>query len=265
MNLTKVEHFIYGPVPKKGYAKRARSLNINPDEYERMLGYYIPLDPNYVKADDIYANEARLIAAVPSLDAVYYSKIFRRNKLDEKGRTGILTHTLLVPRSALVQGLAYADIAKAMQEHEDKFGIPIGDMAPLEINWEPRPLESEIEGLKTLISKDSLNRMVDGFVKDPKMKFVLTSKGSEQKDRIRLGEMLSKFLDIKLGVVPISFLSEPPLSLSSCQCNLIVSKLPLSLPQHGWRAISSLVDVSATGTASSSEKAKELIEKLYTA
>ena len=264
MNSTKVEHFIYGPVPKKGYSKRARSSNINPDEYERMLGYYIPLDPNYVKADDIFSNEARLIASVPSLEAMYFSKIFRRSKLDEKGRTGILTHTLLVPRSALVQGLAYADIAKAIQEHEDKNGIPIGEMPLLEIGWEPKPLEAEIEGLRTLISKESLNRMVDGFVKDPQMKFVLTCKGSEQKDRIRLGEMLSKFLDIRLGV-PIIFLSEPPLSLSSCQCNLIVSKLPLSLPQRGWRAISSLVDVSAGGSASSSEKAKELIEKLYAA
>ncbi len=263
MNTTKVEHFIYGPVPKKGYSKRARSANINPEEYERMLGYYIPLDPNYVKADDILSNEARLIAAVPSLDAVYFSKIFRRSKLDEKGRTGILTHTLLLPRSALSQGLAYGDVEKAIQEHEDKYGIPIGEVPPLEINWEPKDLETEIEGMRSLISKESLNRMVDGFAKDPKMKFVLTCKGSDQKDRIRLGEMLSKFLDIKLGLVPISFLSEPPLSLSNCQCNLIVSKLALSLPQRGWRAISSLVDVSASNSATSSEKAKELIEKLY--
>ncbi|OPY32589.1 MAG: hypothetical protein A4E32_01171 [Methanomassiliicoccales archaeon PtaU1.Bin124] len=265
MTVTSVEHFIYGPVPKKGYSKRARSSNINPDEYERFIGYYIPLDPNYVKAEDVFTAEARLVASVPALEGVYFSKIFRRNKLDEKGRTGILTHTLLIPRSALAQGLSYYDVEKALVADEEKNGIPIGEVPKLDINWEPVPLEEEIAPLKSLISKESVNRLVDGFVKDPQVKFVVTCKGTEQKDRIKLGYMLSKLLDIQLGLVPITFMTEPPLSLSTSRCNLVLSKLPLTLPQRGWRAISSLVDPSSGLGGASSEKAKEMIEKIYSA
>lgn len=265
MNTTSVEHFIYGPVPKKGYSKRARSANINPDEYERYIGYYIPIDPNYVKAEDVFSAEARVVSSVPMMEAVYFSKIFRRNKLDEKGRTGILTHTLLIPRSALSEGLSYYDVEKAMTAFEAKNGIPIGEMPKLDIEWEPMVMANEIASLKSMISKESVNRLVDGFVKDPQVKFVVTCKGTEQKERIKLGYMLSQFLDIQLNLVPITFISEPPLSLSSSRCNLVLSKLPLTLPQRGWRAISSLVDPVAGMGGASSAKAKEMIEKIYSA
>jgi hypothetical protein len=108
-----------------------------------------------------------------------------------------------------------------------------------------------------------LNRLVDGYAKDPKVKFVITCRGTEQRDRIRLGYMLSKFLDIHLGLVPMSFLSEPPLTLVDTQCNLVLTKLPLTIPQKGWRAVSSLVDASPNSSASSSQKAKEIIERMY--
>lgn len=263
MSTTRVEHFIYGPVPKKGYAKRARSANINPEEYERFLGYYIPIDPAYVSSEDLFNSEARLVASAPASDGVYFSKIIRRRKLDEKGRSGILTHTLLLPRSALVAGLSYLDVEKAVDAHEAKHGIPLGEMEPLDIEWEPVPFEQEIEGLRPLISKATLNRLVDGYTKDPKIKFVITCRGTEQRDRIKLGYMLSKFLDINLGLVPISFLSEPPLSLQDTQCNLVLTKLPLTVPQKGWRAVSSLVDASTGGDSSSSQKAKEIIDRMY--
>jgi hypothetical protein len=265
MNTTSVEHFIYGPVPKKGYAKRARSANINPDEYERFLGYYIPIDPAYVRSDDMFNSEARLVASTPSLDAVYFSKIFRRSKLDEKGRSGILTHTLLVPRKALMDGLSYHDVERAIAEHEVKYGIPLGEMAPIDIEWGPTEFEDEISGMRPLISKETLNRLVDGYAKDPKVKFVITCRGTEQRDRIKLGYMLSKFLDINLDLVPISFLSEPPLTLVDTQCNLVLTKLPLTIPQKGWRAVSSLVDASPNTSASSSQKAKEIIDRMYSA
>jgi len=263
MKVTLAEHFIYGPVPKKGYAKRARSPNISPDEYERFLGYYIPIDPAYVSAEDMFRSEARFIGSARGSEGVYFSKIFRRNKLDEKGRSGILTHTLLVPRSALEQGLSYDDVEKAVNRHEERFGIPLGDMAPIEIEWEPVPFEKEVEGMKHLISKATMNRLVDGFTKDPKVKFVITCRGTEQRDRIRLGYMLSKFLDINLGLVPISFLSEPPLSLQDSQCNLVLTKIPLTVPQKGWRAVSSLVDATSGSDENSSQKAKELIDRMY--
>ena len=263
MSTTRVEHFIYGPVPKKGYAKRARSTNINPDEYERFLGYYIPIDPAYVRTDDIMHSEARLVASSPSHDAVYFSKIMRRSKLDEKGRSGILTHTLLIPRQALVDGLSYYDVERAVADHEAAHGIPMGDMQPMEIDWEPVPLEKEIEGLRPLISRETMNRLVDGYAKDLKVKFVITCRGTEQRDRIGLGYMLSKLLDIELGLVPIAFLSEPPLSLQDTQCNLVLTKLPLTIPQKGWRAVSSLVDPSPTSTSSTSARAKGIIERIY--
>jgi len=127
------------------------------------------------------------------------------------------------------------------------------------------PVEQEVASLRSLISKESVNRLVDGFAKDPQVKFVITCKGTEQKDRIKLGYMLSKLLDIQLGVQHITFQTEPPLSLSTSRCNIVLSKLPLTVPQRGWRAISSLVDPGATAGGSSSEKAKEIIEKLYSA
>jgi hypothetical protein len=264
MNVSKVEHFIYGPTPKKGYSKRARSTNINPDEYERLIGYYIPMDPSYVKSDDMTRSEARVVASVPAMEAAYFSKIFRREKLDEKGRTGILTHTLIINRSDLVKGLSYEDVDQAMTEFEEKNGIPIGDMPQLEINWEERPMDEEISKVRNLISKDSVKRLMDGYIKDPTVKFVITCKGSEQRDRIRLGYSLSKFLDLKLKVVPISFMTEPPLSMATSRCNMIISKTPLALPQKGWRGVSSLVDGLGVGAGqSSSELGSAMLDKIY--
>ena len=105
---------------------------------------------------------------------------------------------------------------------------------------------------------------MDGYLKDSAVKFVITSKGSEQRDRIKLGYSLSKFLDLKLKVVPISFMSEPPLSMATSRCNLIISKMPLTLPQMGWRAVSSLVDGMATnGGQTSCEIGNAMLDKIY--
>ena len=233
-------HFLYGPAPKKGYSKRAVSPDIYPDEYERLMGCYIPFDPAYLRADDVTEREARAVVSVPAIGGIYFSRIFRRHKLDEKGRTGILAHTVLIPRASLSEGLSYGDIDKALVAFENANGIPLGDIPKLEITWEGDKTSSEMSRSRSLISKDSFNRLANAYRGDKNAKVILTSKGTPHRERAELGYAISRFLDLKLKVVPISFLTEPPLSLVNSNFNLVVTNMPLNVPPRiGWRPIDS--------------------------
>ena len=260
MTSISVPHFIYGPTPKKGYSKRAVSPDIFPEEYERLLGCYIPFDPAYLRADDVNEKEARAIVSIPSADCVYFSRIFRRHKLDEKNRTGILTHTIQVPRTVLSEGLSYKDIERSLIEFENTNGIPVGEIPKLEISWTEDGTSSEISQSRALISRDSLDRLANAYGNDPNAKIFLTCKGTHYSERAQLGYALSRFIDLKLKIAPISIMTEPPLSLNNAYFNLIVSNIPIHIPPRiGWRPIDA--KGSSSGIDSKGAVGKEGIKK----
>jgi len=259
-----VPHFIYGPVPKKGYSKRAVSPDIYPEEYEHLLGSYIPVDPTYLRTGDVSNHEARIIASVPQNDCIYFSRIFRRPRLDEKGRTGILTHTVLLPRKELENGLSYNDVEEALKNFEVMNPeIKIGNMPLLEISWEKQA--SELMKMKSLISKDSLTRLAEGFTKEPNLKYAVTCKGMEPPQRMELGYALSRFFDIELKLVPISLITEPPLTIANSPFNLVLSHMKMPIPPRiGWNVISTHAGSELSGmSASSKEVMKKAIDDLF--
>jgi len=257
MSSIQVPHFLYGPTPKKGYSKRAVSPDIVPEEYERLLGCYIPFDPVCLRADDVAGREARAVVSVPELECVFFSRLYRRHKLDEKGRTGVLTHTVSLPRKALLQGLCYSEVETAMAGFEAENGVPIGDIPKLEIKWDGDDSAQEKTRGKPLIKRDSLSRLAEGYRKEANVKFVMTCRGTQPKERMTLGYSLSRLLDLELQVVPISFLTEAPLSLNNSYFNLILVSIPLFVPPRiGWRTIDSSGLRSEDGGPSDADEQK---------
>ncbi len=257
-----VEHFIYGPVPKKGYAVRAESPNAHAGEYKEILkGYFVPIDPIFMKD---YSHEARMIVSSPEMEQVIFSRIFKRRKVDDKGRGGILNHTAIIPRKALENGLSYKRIDEIMSDFERENGIPIGGLQPLEISYE-RGEDEDTANVHNVISKSSLEKIIDSFQKNQRSKLFMISKNSTFEVRIELAYALSKIIDIKLKLAALKIITDPPLPLIlEIFPNVVISGRMIHLkPNRGWFVVKPFKEEMGIYTSVEKEKVERTLEELY--
>ena len=229
-----LEHFIYGPVPKKGYAIRAESDKADAAGYKEIFhGYFVPIDPVFLKD---YSCESRMIVSVPQLDKILFSRIFKRGRLDDKGRGGILNHTLIVPRAAFEKGLSYKMLDEVMLDFERENGIPVGKMPTIELKYSSKRNDEDIEDINNIISKRSMEKIIKAIQKDRKSKVFLVAKNSTHEIRRKVAYAVSKVVEIQLNLAPLRILTDPPLPLILDNFpNVVVSGKMVHLkPNRGW-------------------------------
>ena len=263
MSILVCDHFIYGPVPKKGYAIRAKSKNANLSEAKETLkGYFVPIPPTVFKD---MVHEARIIKSSTCREKIFFSRIFQRAKLDEKARTGMLSHTVIIPKNKLSEGLTYKDIDNAMLNFEKNYGIPVGDVSQLELPCEKKDVDGDIANISNIMAKESLMKITDTMYKKPDSKIFIIFKGSTSNDRISLAYGISKLLDIQFKI-PISVSTEAPLPLIiDFFCNVVISNFMIELkPDRGWIVVKPYKDTKTiTYTPIEKEKLNEKIDGLY--
>lgn len=265
METVKLEHFIYGPTPKKGYSVRAKSQSFSTQEYKDISkGFYVPLDPALLKTQD---HEARIVISAPQRDLIFFVRIFKREKLDEKGRSGIISHGVRIPKSLFSEGLAFKDIEKSLTDFEKSNRIPVGDLNPLEIAYQKIEERSDPDtaDMPSLISKESLNKIINTFTDKPETKVFLVHKKSDPVYRMNLAIALSKTLDVNLRVAPLLIITEPPLPLiTEILFNVIVSSMMIPLKTNaGWIVVKPFQEEQTTYKEVDRAKIDETLKKIY--
>ena len=229
-----LSHFIYGPAPKKGYTIRAQSSSSAVHEFEEITNrFFVPINPNMVEG---MSYEVRMICDTPKSQYIYFSRIFKRAKLDERGRTGILNHTVVIPKEHLNKNLSYRDITNAMVKFEEEQGIPIGNISPLSVEWDEKGGDEDIKNAPRYISKESLKKIVNALLEKRNPKVFIIYKRSSFEDRINLAYSLSKVLEVKFNIGGLKIITEPPLPLLiDIFPNIVISKVMIGLkPNRGW-------------------------------
>lgn len=167
MDSLKVEHLVYAPIPYKGYSVRAKSKNASVEVFMSALrDWFIPFDqriisPGFFERTVVFENEN-----------VYLSRIFVADKLDELGRSGVVSHVAQVPVSFMHGNkISMKMIDEAMSKQVNKHKVPVGDLEPLET-----PLvqgvntESELAGI---LPRNAASVITKGVVEERMRVFVL--------------------------------------------------------------------------------------------
>lgn len=264
---TRLEQFLYGPSPG-GIKVRASSVGVNPKQFEAMTMDYYPVDERFIGNAGGMDRECRIITDVPRQDAIFFTRIFRRENLDEAGRPGLLNHTLLVPKPLLRQGLTFADLDEAMTYADRQPKAPLGEIPPMTVVYGDRSAKEEMAPLRTLMSEKALGDLIDLYSKAPQMKMCITCRAAE-KERRALCYGLVRMLDLEAGLLPISACSAALMGkyMESTTCNLMVINVEIMIRSGiGWARM--LADAKESVAIihvddAAKERAKELKANLF--
>jgi len=263
MRTEKLEHFLYGPVPGKGYSIRAESPAAHVQDYKELCrGFFVPIDPSFLKD---FTHEARMILSAPNMGYIYFSRIFKGTKLDDKGRSGILSHTVAVPTNFMKEGLSYYALESALTDFEKNNGIPNGEMPALNVEWDDESdSDPDTADMQRRISKESLKKVIEVLQKGNSRIFLI-HKASTFRERIELSYAISKTVDIKLQVKPLTIVTEPPLPLIlDSVADIIISPRMISLKANkGWAVIKPFKEGVQEHTPIDKRKIDNLLDEIF--
>lgn len=186
MDSLKIEHLVYAPIPYKGYSVRAKSRNASNDVFTSALrDWFIPFDqriisPGFFERTVVFENEN-----------VYLSRVFAADKLDELGRSGVVSHVAQIPVSFIRDNkISLKMIDEAMGKQVDKHRVPLGDLEPLEVPLVEGITRSELAGI---LPVNAASVITKGVVEEHMRVFVL-SKSVDKLDLIfALTRVFSEF------------------------------------------------------------------------
>ncbi|MEM4830199.1 MAG: hypothetical protein QW417_05075 [Zestosphaera sp.] len=186
MDSLKIEHLVYAPIPYKGYSVRAKSRNASNDVFTSALrDWFIPFDqriisPGFFERTVVFENEN-----------VYLSRVFAADKLDELGRSGVVSHVAQIPVSFIRDNkISLKMIDEAMGKQVDKHRVPLGDLEPLEVPLVEGITRSELAGI---LPVNAASVITKGVVEERMRVFVL-SKSVDKLDLIfALTRVFSEF------------------------------------------------------------------------
>ncbi|MEM3924186.1 MAG: hypothetical protein QXZ48_07880 [Zestosphaera sp.] len=186
MDSLKIEHLVYAPIPYKGYSVRAKSRNASNDVFTSALrDWFIPFDqriisPSFFERTVVFESEN-----------VYLSRVFAADKLDELGRSGVVSHVAQIPVSFIRDNkISLKMIDEAMGKQVDKHRVPLGDLEPLEVPLVEGVTRSE---LARILPENVASVITKGVVEEHMRVFVL-SKSVDKLDLIfALTRVFSEF------------------------------------------------------------------------
>ncbi len=233
-----LDHMIYAPVPFKGYAIRAKSPAVVEEEFkEAARDWFVPFDET-LYAD--YSYQSRVVINPFSSKKLFFSRTFRRPKLDDLGRDGQVCHMVSISKDLLSQGLSLKDVDESLASFEDKTGIPVGSMESLGVSWDGDE-DRDLDGMNSIVPEDSAKKLIAFFSgKDggSDTKVLVVFKRS-YRERIGLCVMLGKFL-YKLDLLPsFTVTSDPPMEvILNTYSNIVLSEyVPHLKPNSNWKVL----------------------------
>jgi hypothetical protein len=208
----RLEHWIYGASPEKGYGNKAESQDLNGPLYMRYLdGHFTPVRVEKTASGSTVI-DARMIHPASANDEVLLS-VLGRGVADEYNRPTIANHTVVLPGPALRSGrLRFQDAEQAALDFDRRFPKAAGRVDPLTVPLGPPRDSGDGIGrtLKHVITRPALDTLVSRLLSDPESRTLILCRGSTNQYR---NELLYKLVELfyTVGEIPMfSAISDAP-------------------------------------------------------
>ena len=237
----RLEHWVYGASPEKGYGTKAESQNLNGPLYMRYLdNHFTPVRVEKTTNGSTVI-DARMVHPAPANDEVLLS-ILGRGTADEYNRPTIANHTIVLPGGPLRSGqLTFAMAEQAAFDFDRRFPKAAGRIEPLTVPLPPTKSLQDEGGLhlKRVITRPALDTLVSRLLQDPESRTLILCRGSTNQYR---NQLLYKLVELFYTVGEIPMFA----SISDAPTLSAMNHFRLAISARGVRADASwtLLDAS---------------------
>lgn len=256
MNQLALQHIIYAPVPYKGYTVRARSRDARLELFSKALKeWYIPFDQAIITSDFFEK------VAVIDGDYAYLARVFRAPDLDELRRSGVVSHIAQI-ETAYLKEIPLRAVDEVMDKFIRERGIPIGEIEPLTLSILPTE-DRELQTLKSLVSRDTLQKILEISSTDRFRVFIVYKGGSVDDLIFSLARALSmsSSASVKKGVILSTEKIKSDVLLLYNGVLVIGKVLPPWARLKGWNIIN--LEKLVTSQATPGKTINDVIKQIY--
>jgi hypothetical protein len=205
----RLEHWIYGVTPGRGYGVKAQSAGLNLSFYApRLEGHHTPIRGETVQANDGKVDVV-MVHPVDSGNELLYS-VVGPGPPDELGRPTYANHTAIIPVASLLSRQISLDgIDEAIRRFDASEPDALGEMVQLS----PSSARTDTPlgtGIEKSITRASAETLLSRLLSDPDSRTLLLARDSTASDRRRFLIRLVESLNLTAGVPLLPAISDGP-------------------------------------------------------
>ena len=207
----RLEHWVYGASPEKGYGTKAESTGLNGPLYMRYLeNHFTPVRVEKT-ANGSSVIDARMIHPAPANDEVLLS-VLERGVADEYNRPTIQNHTVVIPATVLrSRRLTLGDAEAAVVAFDRRFPKASGRIEPIELPLRAEPATDPLgDGLRRLITKAAVDTLASRLLSADAGRTLLLCRGSTHQYRNELLYRLVELFGTGPELPPFTAISDAP-------------------------------------------------------
>jgi len=224
VEVTAVDHWIYGVVQGEGYTVKAVSKGLNASFYDSYLrGHYTPIRPAAVQSSgDVI--DLQMIHPVRSGEEMLLSRV-SRGLADEAGRPTFVNHTAVVPTDLFRSGsVTLEGVYEVLGKFVDPGGGSNMAMAPLEVPVRPetdRPPHGS--GIHRYLTLPALETLATRAMADARNRTLLLCRDSTADNRNRTLYKIIELLNWGCGLPVFPAISDAPTASALNFYNFVVA------------------------------------------
>jgi hypothetical protein len=208
----RLQHWVYGVSPERGYGIKAESTGLNGPLYMRYLeGHFTPVRVEKT-ANGSSVIDARMIHPAPANDEVLLS-VLERGVADEYNRPTIQNHTIVLPAPVLrSRRLTLADAEAAVVAFDRHFPKAAGRVEPIELPLRSEPADREPigEGIRRLITRAAVDTLASRLLSADSGRTLLLCRESTHQYRNDLLYRLVELFNSGSELPPFTAISDAP-------------------------------------------------------
>jgi len=224
VDVTQIDHWLYGVVQGEGYTVKAVSKGLNASFYDSYLrGHYTPIRPAAVQSGRENV-DLQMIHPVRSGEEMLLSRV-SRGRPDEAGRPTFVNHTAVVPTELLRSGrVSLEGVYEVLGRFEDPDGGSNMAMGPLEV-----PLRAETDaqspgsGIHRYITLPALETLATRMMADARNRTLLLCRDSTPDNRNKTLYKIVELLNWGCSLPVFSAISDSPTASALNFFNLVVA------------------------------------------
>ena len=254
MDTISVEQIVYAPVPYKGYSVRAKSKAANIDSFKSAFReWLIPFDQSVI----LRGFQEKVI--VLGKKNLYLARVFQAQGLDEKKRSGVVSHIAEIPMDLFLQGkILLSSVYSSMAEFTERNGVPIGEIPPLEIPFGFEN-DAELNSIREVFSEANTRKVLEQVANDKFKLFIINRSYDANMLSYGLARIISLAVSKWIIIAP-DFIKTDILFLYDG--SLIIGKtLPPWARVKGWSIIN--LEKEGSATMGGSEVIDSVMKKIY--
>jgi hypothetical protein len=218
----RLDHWIYGVTPGRGYGVKAQSAGLNLSFYApRLEAHHTPIRGETAQASD-GSVDVIMFHPVNSGNELLYS-VVGRGPPDELGRPTYANHTAIIPMASLLsRRLSLDAVDETIRAFDRKESDALGDMNQLLVPSVENvaPLGA---GIEKFLSRAAAETLLSRLLSDPQSRTLLLARDSTPSVRRRFLIRLVESLHLSAGVPLIPSISDGPSSSQLRHFQLVVS------------------------------------------